>query len=205
MRRSGGGVDSGAATLGGFDDPAVLEGGPRQVVVPRGLLSQFLEIAKPNTERAPYGIETCGVLAGSVEPGTGRLVVSTVVIPKQDGGPDTCSMTNETELFDFCMANDLLTLGWIHTHPRQECFMSSVDLHTHCGFQTMLPEAIAIVLAPTDTRLPAGVFRLTAPRGLELIQRCDLSGFHPHKEGGIYEHSAHVIFDDVPLLVQDLR
>lgn len=27
--------------------------------------------------------------------------------------------------------------------------MSSVDLHTHCGYQLMLDEAIAIVLAPS--------------------------------------------------------
>jgi hypothetical protein len=40
----------------------------------------------------------------------------------------------------------------LQTHPRQQCFMSSIDLHTHCGFQSMLPEAVAIVLAPTDER-----------------------------------------------------
>jgi len=26
----------------------------------------------------------------------------------------------------------------------------SIDVHTHCGYQTMLDEAIAIVMAPTD-------------------------------------------------------
>src|SRR4051794_25319766 len=30
-------------------------------------------------------------------------------------------------------------------------FMSSVDLHTHSGFQRILPEAFAIVCAPTHT------------------------------------------------------
>ena len=34
------------------------------------------------------------------------------------------------------------------THPSQTAFMSSIDLHTHCGYQLMLPEAIAIVVAP---------------------------------------------------------
>ena len=42
----------------------------------------------------------------------------------------------------------LLTLGWIHTHPTQTCFLSSVDLHTHCGYQSLLDEAVAIVLSP---------------------------------------------------------
>ena len=32
----------------------------------------------------------------------------------------------------------------------QTCFLSSVDVHTHCGYQTMLDEAIAIVMAPSD-------------------------------------------------------
>ncbi|KAI3936855.1 hypothetical protein MKW92_033565, partial [Papaver armeniacum] len=37
------------------------------------------------------------------------------------------------------------------THPSQTFLMSSVDLHTHHSYQIMLPEAIAIVMAPTDT------------------------------------------------------
>lgn len=72
-------------------------------------------------------------------------------------------MTNEEELYDFCFSNELLTLGWIHvrafrlstdcaakfltlgsnglqTHPKQDCFLSSVDIHTQCGFQSILPE-----------------------------------------------------------------
>lgn len=34
------------------------------------------------------------------------------------------------------------------THPTQTAFLSSVDLHTHCSYQMMLPEAIAIVCSP---------------------------------------------------------
>lgn len=30
--------------------------------------------------------------------------------------------------------------------------MSSVDLHTHCSYQLMLPEAIAIVCAPSHDK-----------------------------------------------------
>ncbi len=29
----------------------------------------------------------------------------------------------------------LYPLGWIHTHPTQTCFLSSVDVHTQCGYQ----------------------------------------------------------------------
>lgn len=37
---------------------------------------------------------------------------------------------------------------YLQTHPSQTAFLSSVDLHTHCSYQTMMPEAVAIVCAP---------------------------------------------------------
>ncbi len=57
---------------------------------------------------------------------------------------------NEEEIFEVQFAQELYPLGWIHTHPTQTCFLSSVDVHTHAGYQTMLDEAVAIVMAPTD-------------------------------------------------------
>ena len=71
--------------------------------------------------------------------------------------------------------------------------MSSLDLHTHCGYQSMLPEAVAIVVAPTDARMTCGVFRLTTPLGLQCIQVCERTGFHPHTEPfEVYNHCTHV-------------
>jgi hypothetical protein len=74
--------------------------------------------------------------------------------------------------------------------------MSSVDLHTHCGYQTMLAEAVAVVMAPSrGVCVPAarrspmaadgvpcrhGVFSLHTPDGLSLVQRCPRTGFHAH-------------------------
>lgn len=43
-----------------------------------------------------------------------------------------------------CVTSDLC----VQTHPTQTAFLSSVDLHTHCSYQLMLPEAVAIVCAP---------------------------------------------------------
>lgn len=73
------------------------------------------------------------------------LTITHVLLPPQVGKRDMCSMTDEGEvaLFEFCASSDLLTLGWVHTHPCQACFLSSVDLHTHCGYQSMLPEVTA--------------------------------------------------------------
>jgi STAM-binding protein len=83
----------------------------------------------------------------------GRLVsnaffVSKLVIPEQESTSDTCDTVNEGALFDYCDSENLMTLGWIHTHPTQTCFLSSRDLHTHSGYQVQLAESIAIVCAP---------------------------------------------------------
>ncbi len=41
----------------------------------------------------------------------------------------------EEETFEVQDSRSLYPLGWIHTHPSQSCFLSSVDVHTHCGYQ----------------------------------------------------------------------
>ena len=42
---------------------------------------------------------------------------------------------NEEDIFEAQDSRGLYPLGWIHTHPTQTCFLSSVDIHTHCGYQ----------------------------------------------------------------------
>jgi STAM-binding protein len=107
------------------------------------LRSRFLTIALANTQR---NLETCGILCGKLL--SNAFFVSKLVIPEQESTSDTCDTVNEGALFDYCDKEDLMTLGWIHTHPTQTCFMSSRDLHTHGGYQVQLPESIAIVCAP---------------------------------------------------------
>lgn len=82
-----------------------------------------------------------------------------------------CSLLNVLICLGFAIMSCMRAL---QTHPSQGCFMSSVDLHTHysyqvvmccffmglrrfssqflsCPFQVMVPEAFAIVVAPTDS------------------------------------------------------
>jgi len=131
--------------------------------------------------------------------------VTHIVIPKQKGNPDSCETLNEEEIFDVQDQYDLITLGWIHTHPSQTAFMSSVDLHTHCSYQIMMDEAVAIVCAPRYSQV--GVYMLTEPHGLNYITNCEQQGFHTHpKEPPLYEDCKHVHFDSgVCIKLVDLR
>ncbi|KAH7106868.1 Mov34-domain-containing protein [Auriculariales sp. MPI-PUGE-AT-0066] len=150
----------------------------KPVVFPRDVLSKFVQIASYNTSK---NLETCGLLLGRLKR-SGMYIVTTL----------TCSMEGEEILAEYQVERDLLTLGWIHTHPTQSCFMSSVDLHTHAAFQHMLPEAFAVVCAP-KSRPNFGIFRLTDPPGLQTIMACTDAD------------KGHVLMQDLPLEIADLR
>ena len=181
----------------------------RPLHIPESLSATFLRLAAANTAR---NVETCGVLVGTL--GEDALRCDTILVPSQSGTSDTCNTTNENEIWDYCEAHEACTLGWIHTHPSQTAFLSSVDLHTHCGYQSMLDEAVAIVLAPSCTP-SQGVYRLSHPDppGLRELQRCRKTGFHPEHQrngqnagNGVYEECAHVRWGSgAPLKVVDLR
>ncbi|NWU62410.1 STALP protease, partial [Pterocles burchelli] len=170
----------------------------RGVILPRDLCHRFLLLAEANTVR---GIETCGILCGKLT--HNEFTITHVIVPKQSAGPDYCDMENVEELFGIQDQYDLLTLGWIHTHPTQTAFLSSVDLHTHCSYQLMLPEAIAIVCSPKHN--DTGIFRLTNAGMLE-VSACKKKGFHPHtKEPRLFNPCNHVVGKDIKIIVLDLR
>ena len=179
----------------------------RDVHLSASLMKEFLRYAESNTRR---GIETCGILAGSLSPDDARFTITALIVPKQEGTTDTVQALAEEEIFEAQDSRSLYPLGWIHTHPTQSCFLSSVDVHTHCGYQTMLDEAVAIVMAPSQSRNQMGVFRLTTPGGLSLIQQCELRGFHAHPktETGqpLYEECSNVYLNErIGYEVIDLR
>ncbi|KAK0161167.1 hypothetical protein PV327_009669 [Microctonus hyperodae] len=161
----------------------------RHVVMPTKLIQEFLNVASTNTIN---NRETCGILAGKLE--KNKLTVTHLLIPKQSGSSDSCITHNEEEIFDYQDQHSLITLGWIHTHPTQTAFLSSVDLHTHCSYQLMMSEAIAIVCAPKYNE--TGYFTLTPDHGLNFVARCQATGFHPHpNEQSLYTHAQHCKLD----------
>lgn len=212
-----------------FKPGAYLENGDpiRSLFIPSKLRSSFLEVASKNTEA---GLEMCGVLCGT--PVNNALFVRCLLIPDQKVTSDTCETENEGTMAEYCMNEDLMVLGWIHTHPTQTCFMSSRDLHTHAGYQVMMPESVAIVCSPKfspsyvfpmiitkhfggTSKLTAitryGIFRLTHPPGLGHILDCkQTSTFHPHSIDNLYRETEHphghvYESDKMPFYVHDLR
>jgi len=194
-------VDQTRITLAASGDTATRE--LKTVYLPRESLPRFLNVAAVNTAR---NRETCGLLLGKDK--KSKFVVTTLLIPKQHSTSDTCTMDQEELVMSFTEERSLITLGWIHTHPTQSCFMSSVDLHTHSGFQRMLPESFAVVCAPTSTP-NFGIFRLTDPPGLQAILECtQKEAFHPHPPVPIYTDAdkGHVQIKDLySLEIVDLR
>ncbi|KAI9506578.1 hypothetical protein GGI25_003422 [Coemansia spiralis] len=190
------------------DHYSLTEGGVRMrpIQLPEGIFEEFIDIAEENTRA---NLETGAILCGKQIPGQEALVMTALIIPKQRATSDTFTMEHEEELAVEQMDRELITLGWIHTHPSQTCFMSSVDLHTQCSYQLMLPEAIAIVCSPRhDPRF--GIFRLTDPSGIDVIQNCkEKSAFHPHDESKVIYTNAdtggHVVLSNYDFDIIDIR
>jgi STAM-binding protein len=169
------------------------------------LTDEFIELAKENTGN---NVETCGILGASFRDGT--YYVTMLIIPKQEATAHSCQAVSEEEIHAILSEQSLYPAGWIHTHPSQTCFLSSIDLHTQYSYQVMLPEAVAIVIAPTDPTRNCGIFRLTDPGGMGVLRECSESGFHAHREttdgGPIYETCSKVIFNpNLRFEIVDLR
>lgn len=178
---------------------------PMELHISTTMMENFMRLAKSNTDR---NLETCGILAGSLK--NRKFYITALIIPKQESTSDSCQATNEEEIFEVQDTRSLFPLGWIHTHPTQSCFMSSIDVHTHYSYQIMLPEAVAIVMAPRDTSRKHGIFRLTTPGGMSTIRNCHLRGFHAHDpppDGGpIYKSCTDVYMNpNIKFEVIDLR
>ncbi|GMH26114.1 hypothetical protein Nepgr_027957 [Nepenthes gracilis] len=177
----------------------------KDVHISAELMEVFLQLARENTDK---DLETCGVLAAILKDEI--FYTTTLIVPKQESTSGSCQALNEEEIFSIQNERSLFPVGWIHTHPSQRCFMSSIDLHTQYSYQVMVPEAIAIVMAPTDKTRSYGVFRLSDSEGMSIVRECREQGFHPHEEpingSPLYEHCSHVYMNpNLRFEIFDLR
>lgn len=147
----------------------------RPLHLPADLVPAFLSAASESTAA---GRETCGLLLGRFAAGAGggeEGAVTHLLLPSQTGDDSNCELDAAGELqvalvttgglAEEGVPGGLNVLGWIHTHPTQSAFLSAPDMHTHAGYQLLLREAVAVVVAPRDPaaggRIVCRVLRLT--------------------------------------------
>ncbi|XP_028233959.1 AMSH-like ubiquitin thioesterase 1 isoform X2 [Glycine soja] len=177
-------IEEGCKTEIPMSDSIVRAESPLQLHISTSMMESFMKLAKSNTDK---NLETCGILAGLLK--NRKFYITTLIIPKQEATSSSCQATNEEEIFEVQDKQSLFPLGWIHI---------------------MLPEAVAIVMAPTDSSRNHGIFRLTTPGGMSVIRQCQQRGFHPHNQppdgGPIYDTCTDVYMNpDLKFDVIDLR
>lgn len=158
----------------------------KKMYIPGDLVPNFVSLSSENTRK---GIEFCSFIGGKLKNNT--FQATHLIIPNQQGTPDSCAATNEDEIWEAMNSHELLQLGWIHTHPTQTAFLSSVDLHTTFPNQQMLAEYIAIVWSGKTKN--ARYLALTSS-GMDTVRQCTKQGFHEHPGADpLFEDCQHII------------
>ena len=151
----------------------------------KSLMPLFLEYVKEDLTNK--NVETKATLAGKKyslqesKNDSEAYVVTYVIIPDQNQDANNCSLTSQgaDKISDFLQNNKLMRLGCIHTHPSQDVFMSSVDLHTQLGVQLLYSNAISVVYS--GRKKETKYYTLTKD-GIDALKKCNLKGFHDHTD-----------------------
>ena len=172
---------------------------PRKLLVPRDVEETFLNQAQENTLR---GIETCGLLCGRFG-AQEEVHITHLLIPPQRGTHNTVEMLSDQLVAMHMIENDLIVIGWIHTHPTQTAFLSSIDVHTQYSYQALLSEAVAVVCAPTYNTNKW--LRLTKA-GMRIVGGCSMDGFHEHASNSrLFQPALNVSFCSKDVQLVNLR
>lgn len=125
--------------------------GFRRVLIPRTVISTFLDIAAVCTS---HGVEMCGILTGKLN-AEGDYQLTHLIIPKQEGTPDSCNAVGEESLAEYQIAHDLLTLGWIHVSvPMTRKCQQLYEYRLHLAHRRIRPKRPSFHRS-TCTRRPA--------------------------------------------------
>lgn len=164
----------------------------RQTIMSISVIEMFAELASQNSDA---NVETVGLLGGA-ETDDGKLLVTHLILPPQHGTHDSCEVDNYEIVLNTFMEQNLLQVGWIHTHPGYRTFLSSVDLHNHVTQQKELSEYFAIVYSPKyEPHYEA--FSVT-DAGLKYLSSCPegLTFHEHHTDLQLYKAADHIILDE---------
>ena len=96
--------------------------------------------------------EVAGLLVGKVN---GQVLeIWDAVTGEQRGSSAFVHLDEEVmaEVADWLMRSNsgLYIVGWYHSHPGFDVFLSSIDIETQRRYQLMFPKAVALVVDPTE-------------------------------------------------------
>ena len=102
------------------------------------------------------------------------LQVTHLVIPSQIGDRASCESTGESDtvMWDYFDSEQILLVGWVHSHPLYDSFFSSVDLHGQFQFQSSFPQFLGLVYSGINGGIHG--FHLTNA-GLRSVHQCILN------------------------------
>ena len=120
--------------------------------IPKKVLDEFVKASQP-MKKTRNDIEFMGFLLGTIEEDTKVVKVTCVFIPKQAGECDKVGQTSEKTnlaLLNASEKHNACLVGWVHSHPTFDAYLSSVDLHQHAQIQDSVDHAVAVVFDKND-------------------------------------------------------
>lgn len=123
------------------------------------------------------GQETAGLLIGHEESDT--VYIDQIRVGEQKGNPVHVEISMEeltNAAIEISKRNDnKVIVGWFHTHPGLTAFLSSTDVKTQSIYQSLMPNAVAIVIDGIKYQknynyedLDFGVFRVVNGKQIRL-------------------------------------
>ena len=84
-----------------------------------------------------------------------------------------------------------------------DCFLSSVDVHTHYGYQSLLGEAVAVVCSP---RYGINKWLRLTPAGMNIVGEGTFRGCHEHvSRSRLFAQAVGVVYNQREVTLIDLR
>jgi len=139
------------------------------------ILRHGLRFCNSSIERSKW-VECMGFLLGDVED---DLIIIKDAIPITNGSKVEVRFNDEhyrtSDEINATMSEDMWVVGWYHTHPGHDLFLSTIDRVNHAGYQMINPNAVALVFDPSkltkknaaELRHYMKLFRLVDPRKME--------------------------------------
>ncbi len=137
-------------------------------------------------------VECMGFLLGDVD--DDNMIIIKDAVPVTNGSKVEVRFTSEhyrtSDEINATLSDDLWVVGWYHTHPGHDLFLSTIDRVNHAGYQILNPNAVALVFDPSKVR-PKKIdqldhymklFKLVNPRKMEAADYLELENIR--MEGG---------------------